>query len=51
MRACAACVPSLLLRLVGVARVPRVEADWFLNAFLMLPTDALAVMQATLEFS
>ena len=39
-------------RLVGVARVPRVDpsADWFLNLFLMLPTDALAVMEATLAF-
>eukprot|EP00775_Hariotina_reticulata_P001609 gene1609-1949_t len=36
--------------LVGVARVPEVE-DAFLNTFLMLPTDALAVMKASLEFS
>jgi hypothetical protein len=32
-------------RLVGVARVPKVD-DGFLNTFLMLPTDALAVMDA-----
>ena len=39
-------------RLVGVARVPRVEdsADFFTNLFLMLPTDALAVMEARFEF-
>lgn len=36
--------------LVGVARVPKVE-DMFLNAFLFLPTDALAVMQAELVLS
>jgi hypothetical protein len=35
---------------VGVARVPKVD-DWFLNTFLMLPTDALAVMRAQLEFT
>ena len=37
-------------RLVGVARVPRTE-DGLLNAFLMLPTDALAVLSAELKFS
>jgi hypothetical protein len=37
-------------RLVGVARVPRTE-DAFLNNFLMLPTDALAVLSAEIEFS
>ncbi|GAB4820476.1 hypothetical protein N2152v2_007522 [Parachlorella kessleri] len=37
-------------RLVGVARVPRTE-DGFLNSFLMLPTDALAVLSAEIEFS
>jgi hypothetical protein len=37
-------------RLVGVARVPEVS-EAFLDIFLMLPTDALAVMRATLEFS
>jgi hypothetical protein len=37
-------------RLVGVARVPRVENDWFTNVFLSLPTDALAVMDAEFEF-
>ncbi|KAF8057654.1 hypothetical protein HT031_006003 [Scenedesmus sp. PABB004] len=39
-------------RLVGVSRVPRVEGgDWFLNLFLQLPTDALAELDAELEFS
>lgn len=38
-------------RLVGVARVPKVAGDVFLNTFLMLPTDALAIMRAELEFS
>lgn len=37
-------------RLVGVARVPRTD-DAFLNSFLMLPTDALAVLSAEIEFS
>lgn len=37
-------------RLVGVARVPRTE-DAFVNTFLQLPTDALAVLSAELEFS
>lgn len=39
-------------RLVGVARVPRVEddRDWWTNLFLMLPTDALAVMDAKFTF-
>jgi hypothetical protein len=40
----------VLCRLVGVARVPKVS-EAFLDIFLMLPTDALAVMKATLEFS
>lgn len=38
------------VKLVGVARVPKVD-DAFLSTFLMLPTDALAVMKAQLEFS
>ena len=37
-------------RLVGVARVPPTP-DAFLNTFLMLPTDALAVLSAELTFS
>ena len=37
-------------RLAGVARVPRTE-DPLLNNFLMLPTDALAVLSAELKFS
>lgn len=39
-------------RLVGVARVPRVDdsRDFFTNFFLQLPTDALAVMDARFEF-
>lgn len=37
-------------RLVGVARVP-VTGDPFLDNFLMLPTDALAVLSAELRFS
>jgi len=38
-------------RLVGVARVPRVEGgDVLLNAFLQLPTDALAVLSCEFEF-
>jgi hypothetical protein len=36
---------------VGVARVPAEGTDTFLRLFLMLPTDALAVMQAQLAFS
>lgn len=36
-------------RLVGVARVPT-TTDPLLNTFLMLPTDALAVLSATLTF-
>ena len=40
------CTP---LRLVGAATVPKVD-DIFLNTFLMLPSDALAVMSAELEF-
>lgn len=37
-------------RLVGVARVP-VTGDAFLDNFLMLPTDALAVLSAEIQFS
>jgi hypothetical protein len=37
-------------RLVGVARVPPTD-DPVLNAFLRLPTDALAVLSAELSFS
>jgi hypothetical protein len=36
--------------LVGVARVPK-TGDGFLDTFLMLPTDALAVLSAELNFS
>ena len=43
------CLHFLLSRLVGVAEVPPVE-DLFMNTFLMLPTEALAVMKANLEF-
>jgi len=35
--------------LVGVARVPR-TGDSFLDSFLMLPTDALAVLSAEMKF-
>jgi hypothetical protein len=46
-----ACTPAAVrCRLVGVARVPKVS-EAFLDIFLMLPTDALAVMKARLEFS
>lgn len=38
------------VKLVGVARVPKVS-EAFLDIFLMLPTDALAVMKAKLVFS
>jgi hypothetical protein len=38
------------IKLVGVARVPR-TSDAFLNSFLMLPTDALAVLSAQLILS
>jgi hypothetical protein len=37
-------------RLVGVARVPR-TGDGFLDGFLMLPTDALAVLSAEMKFN
>jgi hypothetical protein len=37
-------------RLVGAAQVPKVDGDLFLNFFLMLPTDALAVLSAEFEF-
>jgi hypothetical protein len=37
-------------KLVGVARVPK-TGDGFLDGFLMLPTDALAVLSADLKFS
>ena len=43
------CVRSHTFRLVGVARVPT-TSDPLLNTFLMLPTDALAVLSATLTF-
>jgi len=36
--------------LVGVARVPK-TGDGFLDTFLMLPTDALAVLSADMKFS
>ncbi|KAI8474316.1 MAG: hypothetical protein J3K34DRAFT_408169 [Monoraphidium minutum] len=44
--------PDGSIRLVGVARVPRVDDpnDWWTNIFLSLPTDALAVMDARFEF-
>lgn len=42
-------VPVLACRLVGVARVPRVD-DLLLNTFLQLPTDALAIMSADISF-
>lgn len=38
------------IKLVGVARVPK-TSDAFLNIFLMLPTDALAVLSAQLILS
>ena len=31
-------------------QVPRVEGDFLLNTFLMLPTDALAILSAEFEF-
>lgn len=37
-------------RLVGVAPLARIE-DAFMNAFLTLPTDCLAIMAATFNFS
>ncbi|GMH36999.1 hypothetical protein BSKO_04872 [Bryopsis sp. KO-2023] len=37
-------------RLVGIARVPKTE-DAFLDSFLMLPTDCLAILSAELVFS
>lgn len=37
-------------RLVGVARVPT-TGDAFLDTFLMLPTDCLAVLSAELKFA
>ena len=42
--------PGNRARLVGVAQVPRVDDDLLLNLFLMLPTDALAIMSAEFEF-
>ncbi|GBG91725.1 hypothetical protein CBR_g53539 [Chara braunii] len=36
-------------KLVGIATVPRVD-DHFMNAFLMLPTEVLAIMQSRFEF-
>ena len=38
------------LKLVGVARVPKTGDDSFLDTFLMLPTDALAVLSAEIKF-
>lgn len=38
------------LKLVGVARVPKTGDDPFLDTFLMLPTDALAVLSAEIKF-
>ena len=38
------------MRLVGVARVPP-TGDALLDAFLQLPTDALAVLSAELTFA
>lgn len=38
------------VRLVGVARVPK-TGDAFLDGFLMLPTDALAVLSAELKYT
>eukprot|EP00899_Mesostigma_viride_P015977 jgi/Mesvir1/24380/Mv11049-RA.1 len=37
-------------KLVGVATVPKVD-DFVLNTFLQLPTEALAVLAASIEFS
>eukprot|EP00210_Caulerpa_lentillifera_P003759 g3591.t1 len=37
-------------KLVGAARVPR-TGDWFLDSFLMLPTDALAQLAVEIIFS
>ena len=42
--------PGNRARLVGVAQVPKVDDDLLLNLFLMLPTDALAIMSAEFEF-
>lgn len=41
--------PLPCARLVGVAEVPKVD-DLFCDTFLMLPTNALAVMSCELEF-
>jgi hypothetical protein len=38
-----------LCRLVGTSNVPK-TGDFLLDAFLMLPTDALAVMDADMIF-
>lgn len=38
------------VRLAGVARVPKTDTDALLDTFLMLPTDALAVLSAELKF-
>mmetsp|Transcript_10797 Transcript_10797/g.17288 ORF Transcript_10797/g.17288 Transcript_10797/m.17288 type:complete len:161 (+) Transcript_10797:189-671(+) len=40
-----------LAELVGIARVPKVSGpwDWLMNALLLLPTDALAVLQCRLR--
>lgn len=37
-------------RLVAVARVPKTN-DWFVDTFLLLPTDALAILSAEMHFS
>jgi hypothetical protein len=41
--------PVRLRRLAGVATVPKVD-DMFMDTFLMLPTDALAIMDACFTF-
>lgn len=38
------------VELVGVAKVPKTEDDTFLDTFLMLPTDALAILSAEIKF-
>ena len=44
-------VPGDLAELVAVARVPRVTGpwDWLMNALLLLPADALAVLPCRLR--
>lgn len=43
--------PGDLAELVGIARVPKVSGpwDWLMNALLLLPTDALAVLPCRLR--